>query len=300
VIALPVGLLIARRSIRLVLVRRLASPLLRFGLLMVPVALAGWVINMSDRYVLRLFSDLSEVAVYGVGYKFGMVVEILVVFPFQLAWPAISFSISHREGHRETYAKALTYLSVVLAYSVIVLSFGTRIGLGIVVGEGYGAAYRVVPLVALAYALNGVQYCVSPGLHIAERTRFLTLTAIAGAILNLGLNFLLIPVWGMMGAAWATAGSFLFVATLTGAIAQRYYRVDYDYRRLAKILGGALLVFLVGFQIAPELSLGSVLWHVGFGIAAFPLTLFMTGFLEDEERNALREFWRRYVLRISR
>ena len=129
VVALPVGLLVARHSARLVLVRRLAAPLVRFGLLMVPAALAGWAMNMSDRYVLRLFSDLSDVAVYGVGYRFGMIVEIMVVFPFQLAWPAISFSISHREGHRETFARALTYLSAVLAYLLLVLSFGTRIGL---------------------------------------------------------------------------------------------------------------------------------------------------------------------------
>jgi O-antigen/teichoic acid export membrane protein len=229
-----------------------------------------------------------------------MVVEILVVFPFQLAWPAISFSISHREGHRETYARALTYLSMVLAYVLLMLSFGTRIGLSFVVGEAYGEAYRVVPLVALAYCLNGVYYCIAPGIHIAEKTRFLTLIVVAGAVLNLGLNFLLIPRWGMMGAAWATAGSFLLVAILIGAIAQRFYPVDYEYRRLAKIFGCALFVFLAGLQVSPELSVGSVLWHAGFGIAAFPLALLFTGFLEDDERSALRKLWRHYVLRSVR
>ena len=300
VVALPVGLLVARRSPRLVLVRRLAAPLIRFGLLLVPVVLATWTMNMSDRYVLRLFSDLSDVAVYGVGYKFGMIVEIMVVFPFQLAWPAISFSMSHREGHRETYARALTYLSAVLAYVLLVVSFSTRIALPALVGEAYGDAYRVVPLVALACCFNGIQYCVSPGIIIAGKTRFLTLTIVAGAGLNLGLNFLLIPRWGMMGAAWATAGSFLLVAILIGAVAQRFYPVDYDYRRLAKIVGCALLVFLVGLQIPPDGSVGSVLWHVAFGVAAFPLALLFTGFLEDDERSTLRELWRHYVLRSAR
>jgi O-antigen/teichoic acid export membrane protein len=299
VLALPIGLLVTHRSTRWTLVGHLARPLARFGLLLVPVVVAGWAMNMSDRYVIRLFNDLSDVAVYGVGYKFGMIVEVMIVFPFQLAWPAISFSLSHREGHRTTYANALTYLVMVLAYLVIALTFSTRIGLEAVVGEAYRDAYRVVPLVALAYAFNGIQYCVAPGIHIAEKTRLLTLTTVAGAVLNLGLNFLLIPSWGMMGAAWATAGSFLLVAVVTGGIAQRFYHVDYDYRRLAKILGCALLVAAIGVQIPPESSLGSVAWHAMIAIVAFPAALLLSGFLGDAERDLLRDLWRRATHRTS-
>lgn len=296
-VALPISLVVALRSARLSLVPRLTRPMLRFGLLLVPVTLSGWAVNMSDRYVLRLFSDLSEVAVYGVGYKFGMIVEILVVWPFQLAWPAVSFSISHRPDHRDTYARALTYLTAVLAFVFLAISFATRIALSGILGEGYHDAYRVVPLVALAYALNGIQYCVSPGIHLAERTRYLTLITVAAAFLNLGLNFLLIPRWGMMGAAWATALSFLLVAVLTGAVAQRFYAVRYEYRRLAKLLVCALVVFIVGIQVSPQATIWSVLWHLMAGTAAFPIALAATGFLDVEERNALRELWRRYAAR---
>jgi O-antigen/teichoic acid export membrane protein len=299
VLALPVGLLVARKSVRLVLIRRLAGPLARFGLLLVPVALAGWAMNMSDRYVLRLFTDLSEVAVYGVGYKFGMLIEVMVVFPFQLAWPAISFSLASREGHRETYASALTYLSLILAYLVIAVTFTTRIGLATVVGDAYAEAYHVVPLVALAYALNGIQYCVAPGVHIAEKTRLLTITTVAGALLNLGLNFVLIPSWGMMGAAWATALSFLLVAIATVGISQRYYHVAYDYRRLAKILGCALLIGFAGVQVPPELSLASIAWHAMIAIVAFPVALLLTGFVQPAERDTLRTFWQQTIRRSS-
>ena len=74
--------------------RKLIRPLLHFGTLLVPVMLATWAIDMSDRYVLRIYRSLEEIAVYGVGYKIGMVLQMAIVWPFQLAWPAGSRSRS--------------------------------------------------------------------------------------------------------------------------------------------------------------------------------------------------------------
>ncbi len=295
VIALPVALAVVRKEVALTFRRPLAQPLLRFGLLLIPVVLSGWIVNMSDRWVLRLYRDLAEVAVYGVGYKFGMIVELAIVWPFQLAWPAVSFSISHRTGHRRTYARALTYLWALLVYLVVALSLTTRIALPVIVGEGYGSAYLVVPLVSLAYAFNGIQYCVSPGVHISNKTRYLTYISMAAAALNLGLNFLLIPRWGMMGAAWATAFSYLLVAVVSGFVSYHFYTVGYEYGRLGKItvLGAAL--WLAGSQVAPEVTPFAVAWHLGLGFLGLPLGLLLLGFVEEDERAIIRS----QLLRLS-
>ena len=104
-VALPVGLWLASQSASLRFNRRLVKPLLHFGVLLIPVTLASWVIDLSDRYVLRIYHDLEQNAIYGVGYKIGMILQMAIVWPFQLAWPAVSFSISKREGHQTTYAR---------------------------------------------------------------------------------------------------------------------------------------------------------------------------------------------------
>lgn len=288
-LTIPLALLVARRTTALGVDIALYRPLVRFGLLIIPVMLSGWVINLSDRYVLRLFTDLADVAVYGVGYKFGMLVELLVVWPFQLAWPAFSFSISNQPGHRETYARALTYLSALLAYLVVGLTLLSRLIVPIVVGQGYGLAYRVVPWVALAYAFNGIQYCVSPGVHIADKTRYLTIISVVAAAMNLGLNLLLIPRWGMMAAAWTTTASFLAIALLTGLMSRKYYSVQYEYGRLAKVTGVAGLVLWLGFQLPTQITAWSVAVHVVLAFAAVPAGLGLTGFTSSSELVWLRE-----------
>lgn len=267
---------------------RLVGPLLRFGLLLIPVMLAGWVMDLSDRYVLRLYRDLEEVAVYGVGYKIAMVLQIGVVWPFQLAWPAVSFAISRRAGHQVTYARTLTYLSLLLAAAVLGLALLAPVALPAIVGAGYRESAKVVPAVALAYALNGIHYCVSPGLHLSGKTRYLPLLSGAAAALNLGLNFLLIPRFGMLGAVWATVIAFLGLAAATWTLSQRNYPVDYEVGRLLKIVAAAGAVYFLATAFEPRGLAWSLVWHLAMAGVAFPALLVAFNFLDRDERSAVR------------
>jgi O-antigen/teichoic acid export membrane protein len=259
--------------------RKLAPPLLRFGVLLIPVLLASWVMDLSDRWVLRLYVGLSDVAVYAVGYKIGMVLQVAVVWPFQLAWPAVSFSISRREGHRETYSQVVTWLSALMAAAIAGLTLLSRVALPVVAGNAYRAAYQVVPLVALAYAFNGLHYALSPGVHLAGRTRWFPPLALAAAALNLGLNFLLIPPLGRMGAAWATAVAFAFFAAGTGFLNQRFYPVPYEYASLAKIAAALALVLWLGTRVPPANTALSLTWHITLALLGVPALLLATGVL---------------------
>ncbi len=257
--------------------------------------LAGWAMDLSDRYILRLFRGLGEVAVYGVGYKFGMVLQVAVVWPFQLAWPAFSFAISRQPGHRETYARTLTYLTAVSVFALLVLSLGARAALPTLVGEAFRDAYPVIPVVALAYAFNGVQYCVSPGVHLAGRTKYLSGLALLAAVANVGLNLVLIPRFGMMGAAWSTALAFLFLALTTAAVSQRVYPIRYEYGRLAKVIVAGVLVYAAASAAMPEQRPLAVGWSLGMPLVAFPVLLWATRFLDDGERGRLGALVRRYA-----
>lgn len=287
VLALPLALMLAKKGVRFSIDRRLLRPLVRFGLYLVPVMISGFVIDLSDRYVLRLFTDLEEVAVYGVGYKFGMIVQLAVVWPFQLAWPAFAFSISNEEGHKKTYSRTLTYLAAALVFIILGLTLATRVGLELIAGPNYALAYRVVPLVALAYALNGVQYCVSPPVHVAEKSRYLSFLAMLGAALNLGLNFLFIPALGQIGAAITTSISFFAIAVGTIFLAERFYKVHYELKRvfLAVFLG--VFILAVAFFLPTSPSVANVALHVLLALFAYPVLLFGTRFFKEDERRLM-------------
>jgi O-antigen/teichoic acid export membrane protein len=293
-IALPLALWVARRDTILEFNRALVRPLLSFGMLLVPVTLAGWFVDLSDRYVLRLYEDLGQIAIYGVGYKIGTVLNLVVVWPFQLAWPAVSFSISHRADHKDSYARTLTYLFLVLMAGFLGLSLLSRAGLTYLVGAAFRDAYTVVPWVALAYVLNGMQFCVAPGIHITKSTKYLPAFSGAAAILNVGLNFLVVPRFGILGAAVSTTVTFLFLATMTTILSQRVYPIRYEYTRLAKIAGAAALTYSLGLAFEPEGAALALAWQTICVAVVFPLILVLVRFPRPGERAALMEFLRKY------
>jgi O-antigen/teichoic acid export membrane protein len=288
-VSLPVVVGVVRGRNTLAFSRHLARPLLAFGLAVVPLMLSAWVMEVSDRYLLSLFRTLDEVAAYGVGYKLGMLVEVAIVWPFQLAWPAFAFAISRREGHRQTYARTLTYLCATLALVVLVTALvGERL-LFFVVGERYRDGLAVLGPVALAYALNGVQYCVAPPVHLAGKTRLMPLLAGAAALVNLLLNLVAIPRFGILGAAWSTTIAFAVLALGTMWLGQRVYPVPYEYGRLLKLTFAAVAVYVVAKTAAPS-DLGStLLWHLVFPIVGLPSLLALLGFLDESESRGLRE-----------
>ncbi len=292
-LALAIGLGVARRGADLKVSRKLVRPLLHFGLLLVPVMLATWAIDMSDRYVLRIYRSLEEVAVYGVGYKIGMILQMAIVWPFQLAWPAVSFSISHRDDHRESYARVLTYLSVALVLGWLAVTLAARAGLTPLVGEAYAGAYLLVAPVALGYLFNGVHYCLSPGIHIAGRTRQLTVLSCVAAVLNLGLNFLAVPRFGSAGAAWTTMVTFLMIAAATAVLSQRAHPVQHETLRLIKIAVAGAAVYALAVTFEPQGLVTGLAWHLGVTALGFPALLALLGFFDSGEKEAIRSLLRR-------
>ncbi len=287
-IALPIGIFIALRGSSLGFDKRLVRPLMGFGLALVPAMLASWVIDGSDRYLLRLYRPLSDVAMYGIGYKFGMLLEIGLVWPFQLAWPAFAFAASKKAGYRPVYARTLTYMTAASALLVVGISLIARQIVGLAVGPEYQAAYSVIPAVAIAYALNGTQYCVAPGVHVAGYTRYLPFFAGAGALTNVGLNLLLIPSFGTLGAAWSTTASFAVIAGGTLALAHRVHPIPYELGRLVRIIVCGLVVFVAGYQIDAGHDVITLLARGTFAVLAFPTLLIVTGFVAPDEWASLR------------
>jgi O-antigen/teichoic acid export membrane protein len=232
--ALPVALWWSRDRSRLAFDADLVRPLLTFGLFIVPTALASWINSLGDRYVLNFFVDKAEIGVYSLGYKIATVLHLGVVWPFQLAWPNVAFGIADEPGHRRTFANTLSHLSAVLVLGGVALSAAAASLLPELAPAGYHGAEAYVPWVTAGLAFYGVFYCISPPLHLAGQTRLFPLLMGGAALANLGMNLLLVPRLGALGAAMATTLSFASLAIVTLALASRHYRMHWDLGRLAK------------------------------------------------------------------
>jgi len=284
---LLLGLIGARRelgiSFRRDQVRRLAG----FGLPLVVSGLGLYVMNSSDRFFLNHFGNLTELGVYSLGYKVGLSMSI-ILNAFVVAWPPIMFRIADEENAPVIFARVLTYYLFVTSWILLAIASMSYEIVYVIADPSYAAAAAVVPLILIAYLVQGVYYILSVGVTVTDRTRWIPVVVGAAALVNLAGNLLLIPRYGIWGAAWATLISFLCLPVGMWLAARRFYPILLEARRLLLLLvvtAAALVLNLAGIG-----HRGAVDFVLKVGvILAFPILLILLGFFSAEERIRIRD-----------
>lgn len=188
--------------------------ILIISLPLVPHALGGIVINMSDRIFIEKMISLEMVGIYSVGYMFGMVV-MLFTDAFIKAWsPWFYKNIAEPSDQKKYQIVKYTYIYIMALFvlAIFISILGVFV-LPYVVDEKFYAAKEFVLWIALGYAVRGVYQMFFPYLVHIGRTSFLAISTIIAAIVNLAFNYFLINIFGAVGAALATIIAF-FVAGL--------------------------------------------------------------------------------------
>jgi len=224
---------------------RRAKELLAFGVPLIPAALSMTALRLADRYFIGSALGLEQVAIYDVGYKVGGLIA-LVLGPFRAAWQPFAFSIAGRPEARKVFRDVLSFLTAGCAFLILgVIAFRSEL-VALVAPESYARATDVVVWVAASQLLWAAYSVLAIGPMIVKQTRVLAAVALSAAALNVGLNLLLIPRIGILGAAIATFAAYGVLAILTYAVSQKSFPVPTDWRRLGiVVVAGAMVALLV-------------------------------------------------------
>ena len=149
------------------------------------------------------------------------------------------------------FATVTTYGVAALALLTAGLSAIARDLLDLMTRGVFVEAAPVVGWTAVGVFLQGVYLLTSIGLNISKRTAYYPASTIAAAVANIGLNYALIPRFGMIGAAWANAAAYALQAGLAFTFSQRVYPVRYEYGRVIRALAASGVAFLAATAIPP-------------------------------------------------
>jgi O-antigen/teichoic acid export membrane protein len=208
---------------------------LSFSLPLVPHVVMASGLVVADRFILEHYRDLNEVGIYSLAYTLGMVMFLLTQSLSQ-AWTPMFFELArNRKENRlllgrissglAVFLVALACLGILLSPSFVHVALDYR----------YRAAARIVPLVAMGYLFHALFSLFSLSILQAKRTAFVFLISLMAFSANLVLNFVMIPRWGMCGAAWATTIAYGVEALGAFTLAQRFFALPY---RMSEILAG--------------------------------------------------------------
>jgi O-antigen/teichoic acid export membrane protein len=272
---------------------RISFPLLKkmlaFGIPTIFTLFFMRIIDISDRYLIEYFMDESAVGQYAVAYTLGMVGIMVFVNSFRTAWQPFFMSVKDNPDTGRLFAKIATYYAVFISLVFLGMTL-FREEIFHVYAPGYPVSLaRVIPMVAMAYVLYGFYIIMTAGVFIREKTRYLPAAPIAGAVLNLGLNILLIPVLGIEGAALTTLAAYAVMVTILFVISRRVYNVSYEYGRLATVAAVTVLTLVLAAIL--DMERGIIRIAANGALMLIPLAVFrFGGFLEPAELSRLRNF----------
>ena len=269
-----------REQLGLELSRGLLREMNRFGLPLVPSALALWALNFSDRFFLVKLAGADEVGLYSIGVRIASAM-VLLLTAFRTAWPAFAYSIEDDNEARRTYGFVLTYLCYVACWLALALGLLSPWLVRLLTTPDFYEGSRVVAPLAFAAAAFGGYIVISIGVGRARRTQFNWVVTGAAALLNVALNLILIPPYGMMGAAVATVAAYATMFAGMAWWAQQVYPVPYQWRRVLTAAGAGIALAVAGKLAGGGLPVAVLL------ALAYPLVLLPLGFYLPAERRAI-------------
>jgi O-antigen/teichoic acid export membrane protein len=261
------------------------SRILGFGLPLVLSNMGLFVLNFSDRFFLQHLRSLDTVGIYAVGYKFGFMMNVLVVQPFFVMWQSRMYAIHAQPEHPTLFRQIFSLYSTGLVYAGLCISLIAPEVVHLMVAPKFEASQVVIPIVVLSYVLYGLSYYAQLGMLLTDHTNQVGAIGMAAACLNLALNYVLISHFGMLGAAWATALSFAFLTAASYWCSKRVFPLALGVPRCCAALAAAIAVYeLCQRATAGGHPLIVVLAKV-IVMAVFPVLIWKAGLLAPSARG---------------
>lgn len=273
--------------LRLTFSTRLLRDALAFGLPRVPHGFALQMMSVGDRFVMTRYLPVTDVGLYSMGVSFGLLGK-LVLGAFEYAWAPFYYATAREPDAARTFSGITTYGVAVLALMTAGLSAIAADLLNTVTHGQYVAAAGVVTWTAVGVFFYGVYLLTSIGLNITAHTQYYPVTTAVGAAVNIGLNFALIPRFGIIGAAWANGAAYALQAAMACAFSQRFYPIAYESGRLSRAVAAALLAYVAGRAMPATTPLIGIFVRGMTVVAVMTALLWATGFFNADELRTLR------------
>lgn len=257
---------------------------LKFGIPLVPGTAILWMLHSGDKYVISYFLNPEAVGIYGAAYVISTALSLFVAPLQAVLFPAVSKAYDDNEIEKtKTYLRySLKYLmmfSIPLAFGASILAYPI---LSILTKPEFLSGHTVVPFISFALVIHGITRVCSYVFYLVKKTYIETALLFIAAALNIGLNFLLIPLYGINGAAIATLLSYMVLAAASLLLSSRYLRFDLEIVFLAKCTLCSVAMTIVLWAISPSGPISLVL-SIMLGIVIYGALLLLIRAIDKKE-----------------
>lgn len=288
--------------------RDVMKKMMPFGLTNVPAYLSSMMVQVIDRPIVQSLLGLAVLGVYQANYRMGFTMMVFVSL-FEYAWRPFFLRQAKTDDDRARllFSRVFTYFMLIAVFGFLFLSFVLPyivatplpfIHHRIFQKVEYLRGIHIIPIVLAAYIFQGMYTNFIAGIYIKEHNKVLPWITGLGAAVNIATNLLLIPLWGITGAAFATLFAYIAMAAALYVQAQRVYFIPYDWRRVGLLSTIGVLAFALDRSLTSSqiLEQPSTLFMARMALfVCAVISLFALRFFSKGELATIRQ-----IARLSR
>lgn len=240
---------------------RLAKMMLYYGMPLMFLESLGLVLRLSDRYLIESMLGVAELGQYSASYNLTSYIDIIIIAAiFQALKPAYMqmWESEGKANTQEFLSEGFHLFTVIGIPFIAMFALTSPHLLNVLAGAKYSPGTVIIPFVAVSFWLEGAMNFLAAGLYIFKNTKVLMIWSLLATVINLVLNVLLIPHYGITGAAIVTVVSF--AVFMVGVTAVSFKHVDFSFLSRASIV-------MVGASVVVYFSLGGL--DLGSDIVSF-------------------------------
>ena len=262
-----------------------------------PSIIMNWGLSQSNRFFLNYYSSLTQQGYYSIALQIASGF-LLFTQAFRLAWDPYSLSIMKKPESNTIYSRF---------YRLFILGFGFLGGglalfakpvLQILTPVSYHTAYSIVFLLVWAFFYQGMNNVLTIGISISKRTQYISYAQLVAFLVNIGLNFLLIPTFYAWGAALAFLGGILAQNVAYYYFSQHVYPIPYAFWRMNLFVLMQFGIVGIGIYVIKEFQLfgallDALIFTVFLGIVTWKFGI------SANERQQISKITNQYFIKFS-
>lgn len=251
--------------------------MMRYCYPLIIVGMGGMVNDMLSRLIYQHVVDLPaeaakhELGIFGNIYRLAVLITILIQ-AFRMSAEPFFFKQKGAENAQKTYARVMKFFVIACCFMFLFISLFIEVFAWFFEAINkplWIQGLNIVPMLALGNIFLGIYYNLSIWYKLTDKNNYGAAITIAGAIITVGMNIVLIPIYHYLGAALATFFCYFFMMIVSYYMGQRYYPVPYATKKIIAYLVVVCLMYATHKAILylfPYLWLGITLGVIFIGL----------------------------------
>ena len=232
ILVLPIFLYINYKIINFKFKVEILKDCLSYSLPTIPHVIAGWILDLSDRIFIERYYALADVGMYSIACKIGNLL-LVISGAFRKAYMPYFYRLALDDNQSEV-KKTLYFLNnnylLFMMLGAFLLAFFSKEAILVLLDPQYHEAYKFVPIIVFSSFIVVSTGIINISITFQKKTLEIMYMALSCSLINLLINFLLIPTFGIIGAVYSTIISYLVYFILNYWYAKKCYFIPINWK----------------------------------------------------------------------